>query len=79
MHTRDMNTAAAIAAMIATAEKMPSTGHTASGDPIVKVVKIVAGHFVQVMLIGWDGQIVVELDKSTEALTVAEAVERIAA
>lgn len=72
-------TEATIVQMISDLESAPMSTVTGSGDPIRKAVKIVAGHHVTVKLIGWEGRVVIELDRSTEALTVTEAVARIAA
>jgi hypothetical protein len=62
------------------AAAMLPSGHTGSGDPLRRRVKIVNGHRVQAIAIGW-GEMVrfFEVDHSTEALTLAEATARVAA
>lgn len=65
--------------MIARLERTPFSGHTGSGLPTRRAKKVIAGHLVQVWLIGWEGRIVVELDKSTEPLSISEAAERMVA
>jgi hypothetical protein len=63
--------------LVADMADAPFTGHTASGDPMIKAVKIINGHRVTVRLIGFEATPVVELDHSIAALTVEQAIERI--
>lgn len=58
---------------------LPS-GHTGAGHPLRKDSRIVNGHHVQVLVIGWGKQTpIFEIDKSTEALSLGQAVARVAA
>lgn len=58
---------------------LPS-GHTGAGDPLRRRTKIVNGHRVQALVIGWGEETpVYEVDHSTEPLTIEEAVRRVAA
>ncbi len=57
---------------------VPSS-HTGAGDPIRSNSRIINGHFVTVKVIGWGEQApIFEIDKSIEALSLTEAVERVA-
>lgn len=68
-----------IAQMIETSKLGPINHWTGSGTPWRYAVKIINGNHVQANLFGWEGTVQVWLNKSTEPLTIEEAVTRIAA
>jgi len=74
-----MNTTETIAKMIEDSKLAP-LNYGPSGEPWRRAIKIINGHHVQTNLFGWgEGTLKVWIDKSSEPLTIAEAVTRIAA
>jgi hypothetical protein len=73
-----MNTTAALEAL-ATKAAAYDPSYTGSGEPVRKASRIINNHYVLVMVIGWEARVEVQVDKSTEALTISTAVELIAA
>ena len=66
-----------IESTITSLKKNSITGHTGSGDPLRRKSLVINNHLVSVMLIGWDDRVEINLDKSTEPLTIDQAIERL--
>jgi hypothetical protein len=74
-----MNATEAIAKMIEDSKLGPINHWNAAGEPWRYSVKIINGHHVQTNLMGWAEELRVWIDRSSEPLTITEAVARIAA